>query len=67
MSDKVKTYIKSILIPVAVGGIVGFFISSSMDYSNLVKPALAPPSILFPIVWTTLYILMRSILWHIKN
>ena len=58
MSDKVKTYIKSILIPVAIGGIVGLFISSSMDYGELVKPELAPPSILFPIVWTILYILM---------
>ena len=29
-----------------------------MDYSELQKPDLAPPSILFPIVWTTLYILM---------
>lgn len=29
-----------------------------MDYSALVKPPLAPPSILFPIMWTILYILM---------
>jgi len=29
-----------------------------MDYEALEKPFLAPPSILFPIVWTILYILM---------
>jgi len=58
MNNKVWIYIKSILIPVAVGGIVGFIISGFIDYSSLQKPFLAPPSIVFPIVWTILYILM---------
>lgn len=53
-----KAYAKSILIPVLVGGIVGFIISGSIDYNSLEKPFLSPPSILFPIVWTILYILM---------
>lgn len=53
-----KTYIKAILISVLVGGIVGILISGSMDYNVLEKPFLSPPSILFPIVWTILYILM---------
>lgn len=56
--NKVWIYIKSILIPVAVGGIVGFVISGYMDYETLQKPFLAPPGIVFPIVWTILYILM---------
>lgn len=51
-------YIKSILVPVIIGGLVGFIISNSIDYNSLVKPSLAPPSILFPIMWTILYILM---------
>ncbi len=58
MSDKFKIYAKSIAIPVILGGIVGFIISGSMDYSSLQKPFFAPPSIVFPIVWTLLYILM---------
>ena len=33
-------------------------ISNSIDYSMLNKPFLSPPSIVFPIVWTILYILM---------
>lgn len=53
-----KIYIKTILIPVVLGGIVGLLISSSITYDNLVQPPLAPPSFLFPIVWTILYILM---------
>lgn len=56
--SKTKIYVKSILIPVFIGGIVGLIISGSIDYDSLQKPFLAPPSILFPIVWTILYILM---------
>ena len=58
MSKKFKIYAKSILIPIILGGIVGFIISKFMDYNTLEKPFLAPPSILFPIVWSILYILM---------
>ena len=56
--SKFKLYTKSILIPVIIGGIVGFLISGSIDYNTLNKPPLSPPSITFPIVWTILYILM---------
>lgn len=56
--SKLKVYAKSILIPIIVGGIVGIIISGSIDYNVLQKPFLAPPSIVFPIVWTILYILM---------
>jgi len=56
--SKFKIYFKSILIPVIIGGIVGFLISGSMDYDSLVKPPLSLPGFLFPIVWTILYIFM---------
>ena len=56
--SKFKLYAKSILIPVVIGGIVGLIISGSIDYNSLQKPIFAPPAILFPIVWTILYILM---------
>lgn len=53
-----KIYLKAILIPVIVGGIVGLIISGFIDYNSLVQPPLAPPSILFPIMWSILYVLM---------
>ena len=56
--SKFKNYALSIIIPLALGGIVGFLISGSMDYDMLDRPPLSPPSILFPIVWTILYVLM---------
>ncbi len=55
---KFKIYLKSIFLPVIVGGIVGLIISSFIDYNILNKPPLSPPSIIFPIMWTILYILM---------
>ncbi len=57
--NKIKTYAISILIALAVGGIGGLFTAMGMDsFDALTKPPLTPPSILFPIVWTILYILM---------
>lgn len=56
--SKFKIYLKSILIPVIVGAIVGFITSRFIDYNSLIQPPLAPPGILFPIIWSILYVLM---------
>ena len=56
--NKVLIYIKSILVPLLVGALVGFLTSNYINYNNLVQPSFAPPAILFPIVWTILYTLM---------
>jgi len=47
-----------LFFPLIIGGIVGFIISGNIDYQNLIKPPLAPPKILFPIVWSIIYLLM---------
>ena len=65
--SKIKLYVKSILLPLAIGGTVGFIMSGSMDYASLQKPFLSPPGILFPIVWTILYILMGISYAILKN
>lgn len=46
------------LLPIIGGAIVGLITSGYMDYQDMVKPPLSPPGIIFPIVWTILYILM---------
>lgn len=57
--SKLKTYGLSILFTELVGGVAGLFTSMGMDaYKSVEKPALTPPDILFPIVWTILYALM---------
>ena len=54
-----KSLILSLLISLGVGGLSAFITMGSMDiYKYLDKPLLAPPSIVFPIVWTILYVLM---------
>ncbi len=59
MFKKLKPYIISIAIALAVGGLAAFFTRNSMDiYKTIDRPPLSPPSILFPIVWTILYVLM---------
>lgn len=53
-----KTLI-AIAIPLGVGALSALLTRNSMDiYGELNTPPLSPPSILFPIVWTVLYILM---------
>ena len=55
----IKTYVVAIAIPLTVGILSAFFTKDNMDiYEEIIVPDLAPPSWLFPIVWTILYILM---------
>ena len=55
----VLTYLVAIAIPLLVGLFSAFLTKDNMTvYSELTKPPLAPPSWLFPVVWTVLYTLM---------
>ncbi len=59
MRSKVKPYVISIVIALAVGGASAFLTRNSMDiYNEIVMPPLSPPSWLFPVVWGILYVLM---------
>ena len=59
MWKKIKPFIISIAISLGVGLLSALLTSDSMNiYSAIVQPPLAPPSILFPIVWTVLFTLM---------
>ena len=57
MNSKIRN-IFYLFFPLLIGGIVGFLISGNIDYNSLVKPPLAPPKILFPIVWSIIYLFM---------
>ena len=56
--EKIKLYAFNILIPLVLGAAVGLITSRFMDYAELKQPPLAPPSVLFPIAWSVLYLLM---------
>ena len=62
-----KSFILNLFIPLAVGGLSAFLTQNAMDlYQNIDQPPLAPPSWLFPIVWTILYILMGISTYRIQ-
>lgn len=56
-----------LFLPVVLGSLVGFIISGSINYNELVKPPLAPPSWLFPIMWTIIYLLMGISYYLLKQ
>jgi tryptophan-rich sensory protein len=62
-----KIFAIAIAIPLAIGGLSALLTRGNMQiYSEVQTPPLSPPSILFPIVWTILYILMgvsSAIIW----
>lgn len=56
---KVKAYVISIVIALLTGGLSALLTAGNMDlYGEINTPPLSPPSSLFPIVWSLLYILM---------
>ena len=57
--SNIKVYAISIAIALGVGGISALLTMGNMSlYDEVIQPPLAPPAILFPIVWTALYALM---------
>ena len=64
----VKNLFISIGISLGVGGLSSLLTYKSQDiYDEIITPQLSPPSILFPIVWTILYILMGISSYMIYN
>ena len=56
---KLSKFILCLLIPTLFGGISGFFNQNSVElYEKLVLPDFAPPSFVFPLVWTFIYTFM---------
>ena len=58
-STNKSIFIIFLLIPLAAGALSALFTGNmSVSYASFVKPSFAPPDILFPIIWTILYLLM---------
>ena len=57
--ENILVYAISIGIALLVGGLSALVTGGSMGlYEDIITPPLAPPSWLFPVVWTILFILM---------
>ena len=56
---KCKPCLISVAIALCAGSLAAFLVRDNIRlYAVLNKPPLAPPALLFPVVWTVLYILM---------
>ncbi len=56
---KIITFVIAVALPLAIGGFSAFLTKDNMNiYEEINTPPLSPPSFLFPVVWTILYILM---------
>ena len=55
---KRNVFILSIILTLAAGGISAWLSGNMTSFEQIRKPFLTPPSALFPIVWTVLYVLM---------
>lgn len=53
--------------PIIGGSIVGFLIKDSIDYNSIIKPPFTPPSIVFPIVWSLIYLTLGISYYLIKK
>ena len=69
---EIKNFIISVLIPLLVGYASSFLsqiiskVDTSTYYSQLIKPSFAPPSYVFPIAWSIIFVLM-GISYYIIN
>lgn len=59
MKINIQKLSSTIALPLIVGVVAGLLTMNAMDaFDQIQQPPLAPPALLFPIVWTILYILM---------
>jgi tryptophan-rich sensory protein len=56
-----------LFFPLLLGSLVGVIISGSIDYKDLIQPYGAPPSWLFPVMWSIIYLLMGISYYLLKQ
>lgn len=56
----------TIFLPLILGGITSIFIKTK-EYKSFNKPVLSPPGIVFPIVWSILYVLIGISYFLVKR
>lgn len=68
IGSKFKRFILCVGLPLLGGILVSLIISGETDaYTDYIKPPLAPPQFLFPVVWSILYVLMGVSLFGVMT
>lgn len=54
----IKKFLKNLAIPLLIGFIAGFLTRQGTENfaSSVKQPPFSPPAVIFPIVWTILYV-----------
>ena len=65
MKINIKQLLFYVLITLGIGSIPALFVDTAGNYKDLIKPSFSPPGVLFPIVWTILFILMGISIYRI--
>lgn len=64
----IKKLLIFIVVTIVIGSFFAFFLMDEMKaYDSMDKPALSPPTIVFPIAWSILYILMAISLYIVSE
>lgn len=58
MKPNLKKLLIALAIPLAVGGLSALLSGGMGEYMQFNRPPLSPPSWVFPVVWTVLYLMM---------
>lgn len=56
-----------IFVTLFIGGLPGITVALNNTYETLNKPPLSPPGILFPIVWSILFVLMGISVYLVRD
>ncbi len=71
MKKNPRPYILSVLAALAVGGLSALLTRGGMGlYEQINRPPLSPPPVVFPVVWTVLFILMgisAAMVWENRD
>lgn len=62
-----KSFIICIVIPLVIGFLGNLLGDITNNFNQIAKPGFTPPSIVFPIVWSILYILMGISIYLINQ
>lgn len=66
--SKTKKLALTLGVTLLVAGIAWFIVQDAPKlYNSIIRPTLAPPAVVFPIVWSVLYILMGTAAYLVIN
>ena len=64
---KIKKLLFFIIITFIIATTPSIFVNTASSYDNFIKPDIYPPSYLFPVIWSLLYLIMAISIYIISE